>query len=213
MVGDSNILKCPKCNKTINDSMKTCPICGISVEEAMKLIEEKRKAQEKNSPIIRYGGGCLLIFFGLGLIGVLFQKACGPAEAPKAITQNVSPAETVRETEEYMLAVNNAGHYVSKEDITVARFRSLLEQLSNTYVENKKQIADMSVAARNLIRKDGVEETILNIMEGMNQVFPRKIDNQKYSEYIAAYATLRVQGKSHDQAILGLRTMVLSIIK
>ena len=98
------------------------------------------------------------------------------------------------ESIEYKLATINAGGYVSKDHITVARFRSLLDQLSATFVENKNQIADMSVTAQNLLRKEGIEESLLNIMEGMNKLFPRKIKNQKYAEYAAAYVTLRSKG-------------------
>lgn len=113
-----------------------------------------------------------------------------------------------KEPLEYQLATINAGGYVSKDHITVARFRSLLNQLSSTYVENKQQIADMSVKAQQILKEDGVEESLLNIMEGLNQLFSRKIENQKYAEYLAAYVTLRNKGQSHSQAISGLKAIL-----
>jgi len=91
---------------------------------------------------------------------------------------------------EYKLAVIDAGGFVPKDDLTVARFRSLLNQLSRTYVENKQQIADMTVTAQKLLRKDGVDESLLNIMEGLNQLFSKPLGNQKYAEYAVAYVTL-----------------------
>ena len=112
------------------------------------------------------------------------------------------------ESLEYKLATINADGYVSKDHIIVARFRSLLNQLSATFVEDKQQIADMSVTAQNLLNKDGIPESLINIMEGMNQLFPRKIDNQKYAEYAAAYVTLRSKGKSHTEAIRGLQALL-----
>lgn len=112
------------------------------------------------------------------------------------------------ESIEYKLATINAGGYVSKDHITVARFRSLLDQLSATFVENKNQIADMSVTAQNLLRKEGIEESLLNIMEGMNKLFSRKIENQKYAEYAAAYVTLRSKGQSHTEAFRGLQAIL-----
>ena len=115
------------------------------------------------------------------------------------------------ESLEYKLATINAGGYVSKDHITVARFRSLLNQLSATFLENKKQIADMSVTAQNLLRKEGVDESLLNIMEGMNQLFSRKIENQKYAEYAAAYVTLRGKGQSHMEALRGLQAILRSL--
>ena len=112
---------------------------------------------------------------------------------------------------EYKLATINAGGYVSKEHVTVARFRSLLNQLSVTFVEDKEQIADMSVTAQNLLKKEGVEESLINITEGMNQLFSKKIENQKYAEYAAAYVTLRGKGQSHTEAIRGLQAILRSL--
>jgi hypothetical protein len=109
---------------------------------------------------------------------------------------------------EYQLATINAKGYVSKDHITVARFGRLLSHLSLTYVEDKQQIADMSVTAQQLLRRNGIEEDLLKIMEGLNQLFPRKIENQKYAEYSAAYITLRDKGQSHTEAIKGLKTIL-----
>ena len=109
---------------------------------------------------------------------------------------------------EYKLATINAGGYVSKDHITVARFRSLLNQLSATFVEDNQQIADMSVTAQNLLKKEGIQESLINIMEGMNQLFSRRIENQKYAEYSAAYVTLRSQGQSHTEAVGGLQAIL-----
>ncbi len=112
---------------------------------------------------------------------------------------------------EYKLATINAGGYVSKDNITVARFRSLLRQLELTFIENKQQIADMSVTAQNLLKKDGINESLLNIMEAMNQLFSRKIENQKYAEYASAYVTLRSKGQTHSQATRGLQAILRSM--
>ena len=71
---------------------------------------------------------------------------------------------------EYKLAVVDSEGYVKKNDIKVARFRSLLKQLSDTCVENKKKIADMTVTAQMELKKLGIKESMLNMMEGMNNV-------------------------------------------
>ncbi len=112
------------------------------------------------------------------------------------------------ETLEHKLATIDAGRFVSPDDITVARFRSLLNQLSSSYVENKTQISDMSVTAQKLLRDDGIQEKILNIMEGMNSLFSGKYQNLKYAEYAAAYVTLRSKGNTHQQAIEGLQAIL-----
>jgi uncharacterized protein YjgD (DUF1641 family) len=112
---------------------------------------------------------------------------------------------------EYMLASLDAGRRVRKDDITVARFRSLLQQLSDKYVENQQQVADMTVKAREMLKKAGIAESLLNIMEGMNQLFYSKAKNMQYAEYAAAYCTLREKGQSHSDAVAGLREILRAL--
>ena len=113
----------------------------------------------------------------------------------------------------YKLAtLDSPDGYVSNDDVTVARFRSLLRQLSTTFVENEQQIADMTLTARQMmLRDDGIKESMLNMMEGMNQVFTKRIENQQYAEYITAYITLRQKGQSHTDAISGLQGILRAV--
>jgi hypothetical protein len=113
-----------------------------------------------------------------------------------------------KEPLEYQLASLNAKSMVASDHITVARFRSLLIQLDAFYVENQQDIGDMSVKAQQIMKKDGIDESLLNIMEGLNQVFVTKVENQRYAEYAAAYVTLRNSGQSHRQAISGLQGLM-----
>lgn len=112
---------------------------------------------------------------------------------------------------EYQLAIINAGGYVPNDHITVARFRSLLNQLSSTYGENQQRIADMSAKSQDLLRKEGIEESLLKIMEGLNQLFSGSTANQKYSDCLSAYITLRVKGASHTEAIRGIQAIFGSL--
>ena len=112
---------------------------------------------------------------------------------------------------EYQLAIIDAGGHVSKNHITITRFRSLLKQLSNTYVEDKQQIADMTVKAQSILRGKGISESLMNIMEGMNQLFYSKINNQKYVSYTSVYIALRDKGQSHKEAMLGLKAILQSL--
>lgn len=112
---------------------------------------------------------------------------------------------------EYQLATINAGGYISPTDITVSQFRNLLSELSNKYVEDKQQVADMSVTAVNMLKKDGIDESLMNIMTGLNQLFYKKYENQKYAEYAAMYVSLRGEGYSHQGAIDGLKAILNSM--
>ncbi|MFW6172244.1 MAG: hypothetical protein ACOC5T_00665 [Elusimicrobiota bacterium] len=133
-------------------------------------------------------------------------------EQEKEISSSYAQEEKT-ESLEYKLATIEKG-YVSRDDIIIRRFRSLLSQLSSSYVENKQQIADMTVKAQEILREEeGIKESLLNMMEGMNQILFQKVENQKYSEYMAAYMALRRKGQSHNEAIYGLKGIVETLIK
>jgi len=122
--------------------------------------------------------------------------------------ETATPKET---TLEYQLAVINAGRQVAENDPTVSQFRVLLHTLSVKYVENKQQIADMSVTAQNILRDAGIEENLLNIVNGINKVMSSTIENQSFAEHAAAYTTLRKKGFSHNEAIQGIAEMLESL--
>ena len=113
-------------------------------------------------------------------------------------------------TIEHKLAVINAGHYVEENSTTVSQFRNLLHSLSAKYTEDRQQIADMLVTAQNILRDAGIEETLLNIMQGMYKVLSSPIEKQSFAEYAAAYTTLRKKGFSHDDAIQGISEILQS---
>jgi hypothetical protein len=106
---------------------------------------------------------------------------------------------------EYKLATVDAGYRVQPDDISIARFGSLLDQLANKYVEDRIKIADVTVAAMNILREKGLREKLLNIMEGLNSIFYEPLQNQKYAQHVAIYVTLRNKGESHFGAVSGLR--------
>lgn len=136
----------------------------------------------------------------------LFAFACGgPVEEP------IKPATQKQENMEYMLATVEKG-YVSRNDPIIARFRSLLEQLDAKFIENKTQIGDMSVGAQKILREEeGIKESLLNIMEGMNRLFSSESTNLKYAEYASAYMVLRRKGQSHHEAVEGLRAILQTL--
>ncbi len=115
------------------------------------------------------------------------------------------------ESLEFMLATLDSGTVISSDNISVARFRSLLDQLDPKFVENRQQITDMTVAVRASLRKDGVSESLLNIMDGMNTVMFVTMENQKYAEYASSYIVLRTQGQTHAQAVSGLRAIIQTL--
>ncbi len=88
-------------------------------------------------------------------------------------------------------------------DLLVARFRSLLDQLIEKHSsENDYDIGNWTVQIQQAMEKNGIEESSLNIMEGVNSLNPGpRRPLPTYKECATAYAALRVQGKSRRAAV------------
>jgi hypothetical protein len=132
---------------------------------------------------------------------------------PYAVKQQLSEQKykPQKKSLAYMLATIDNG-YVSEGDISITRFRSLLNQLDQAYVEDQQTIADMTVMARKILRdKYGIDESLHNIMEGMNQIFYQHHGFQ-YAEYVTVYVQLRKVGKSHSEAVRELSSLVHALM-
>ncbi len=137
---------------------------------------------------------CLLLIV---LFFIAFPAAQLPAQSNDAL--------------EYQLAQLDSDKYVAKDDLVVFRFKSLLDQLSQTFVDDKEQIAHATYKVKTILEQHGIKESMLNMMEGINSVFYMKIKNQNYNEYLAAYTTLRIKGISHQDSIKGLQDIIKPI--
>ena len=126
------------------------------------------------------------------------------------IAQVLLPLAAARAGEpvEYQLAVVDAGRYLPHNDITVARFRSLLPQLDGKFTENAATIADITVKAQKILREAGIQEKMLKMMEGINRLFAQPFPNQRYAEYVSVYVATRIRGASHDEALAGIRDVL-----
>jgi len=111
------------------------------------------------------------------------------------------------ESMEYMLASIDAGHYILRDDVSIEKFRTLLKQLDEKFVEDETQIGDISVSTKFQLRDVGIQESLLNIMEGMNQLFSDTQEDIKYAEYTTLYLGLRKKEYLHDNAIKGLKLL------
>ncbi|MGA1796157.1 MAG: hypothetical protein ACMUIL_09880 [bacterium] len=110
---------------------------------------------------------------------------------------------------EYRLAIISTKGNVRYNDAIVSRFRCLLDELSQNYVEDPRQIANMSVIVRNKLKGYGIQESLLTIMEGLNQIlWPPDSPKKRYSEFAFAYADLRNKGLTHQDAVETIQALV-----
>jgi hypothetical protein len=87
----------------------------------------------------------------------------------------------------FKLASIDKGKIINRDDVSVNRFRYLLQILDDKTLETKVQIADMTVKAQQILRDEyGKEVSLLFLMEKVNDSIPSGA-NIKYAEIITAY--------------------------
>jgi hypothetical protein len=89
----------------------------------------------------------------------------------------------------------NAGGYVSPDDITVTRFRYLLETISAKTGDTHVAIADATAGAQTVLReKYGKEIKLLDLMEAANSAIPdSKSGTYKYIDIVSGVALMLAQ--------------------
>lgn len=108
--------------------------------------------------------------------------------------------------EEKMVFLNTDESPSRIDPVKVNRFRFLLDKLQERHPESRKNIADLTSRVQDVMKDSGISESLLDIMESMNQVkLDRRLGKIKYEDLITAYATLRIDGMSRTDAAIGLR--------
>lgn len=131
-----------------------------------------------------------LIITALCIVGVVATVLVSPARREER-----SPPETVA-----FIAIAKLDG-VSTDAMKVARINSLLEQLSSAYGEPPMRLADMAVVAQTSMRESGVDEPLLEILEGMNRIAIVRLSSETFAGPLALYVVLRKKGLSHADAI------------
>jgi len=113
----------------------------------------------------------ILVILAIGVLGLLNNLGSGPSGSGSepSGSYNTMPLEQ-------KLGSIDAGHRVDKDDITVKRFRYLLDSLHDASGVDPETIADKVVWARNNLRdKYGrKDESALDVMEGLNNAYKAK---------------------------------------
>jgi hypothetical protein len=101
----------------------------------------------------------------------------------------------------YKLATIEKDGYVTEDNMLVKRFNSLLKQLENKYIDTKQKISDKTVTASQLLEGNGIDESMIKIMKGMNKIYDLNNSYRKYNEYLTCYVIFRVNGYNHDKSL------------
>ncbi len=172
----------------------------LSIKGLKKHVPQEARAFKITTTISLVLGamGSTVLFFFIILLPGMKDAVKTRSESQSAHTAGESMSL------EHQLAVINAGYKVSEDDVTVARFSSLRNQLSQTFVENKQEIVNATIHVQKMLKDRGISESVLTIMGGMNQLVFVKAKDPQYAEYTSAYVLLRDKGQSHAEAIAGL---------
>ena len=135
-----------------------------------------------------------LFIFITGVILTFLYTGCG---------------ESGTHTAEYKLAVISNGGYVKEDDITVKRFKYLLDSIQSMTNESYEDIGDMTVTTQNILRdKYGKKVNLLKLMESARKILLRN-NNMKYKVALATQIRVIV-----DQwyKVLKNRSCILAIL-
>jgi hypothetical protein len=115
------------------------------------------------------------------------------------------------ETAEFKMATIDSNGYMSKDDVRVARYRTLLDLLESKTGDPPPNadgnVGSAFVRAQTELQERGISESLLNLMEGMNQLIrPGKIDllTDNLGVYVGVRSDLSL---SHEQTISSMKKM------
>jgi hypothetical protein len=185
-------MECPSCARETPDASTFCLHCGKSPQ---------RKETEPRSKAGWVIVGVILAL--LVIIGSLRPNGKSASD-DKAVRQN-TPVSDANETTEFKMAYIDSNGHISRDDVRVARYRTLLDLLESKAGDpppnGDENIASMFVFVQEQLKKNGISESMLNLMEGMNQLIsPGK--TELLSEHLALYQGFRSDvSLSHQETI------------
>jgi len=101
-------------------------------------------------------------------------------------------------------------NYTSK--ISSSTYNNLLSSLQSKFSESSLEISNITVGIQNKLKEKGVDISIYEMMVSVDSFFTSKGEPRpEYVEALAAYATLRAKGWTHEKATNGVRELYNSL--
>lgn len=205
----TSMIKCPECRKKISETSGICPYCNHWFYDGE--IEKIRNREQRLTQIVL---GLIIVI--LVIIGFKYMYKPSPQkDLPIATTSSVdytsNPNNIENKSIAYGLAVVDKNGYVSENDLIIRRYANMVKQLDYKYLEDSMQIADMTVSGRNQLIKFGIDQSMLEFMQGINTLYDPHSKSKHYSDYVSLYVVLRSKGLDHSQAFEKLQLLLNSM--
>jgi hypothetical protein len=156
----------------------------------------------RQAPLTKVVGSVLIT---LVVIGIFYNASLYSDKKPDAPPAQAAPDEYMKATPEYKLAVVEAGFAVPSGDRRIKAFRSLLERLETAYPDaTGDQLGSAALSVQQSLRDQGITVDLQQLMQAGADV-PRLGTESTYADALSLYASVRLEGKTHDQAIAALR--------
>ena len=95
--------------------------------------------------------------------------------------------------------------------VNVAPYESLLQQLSVAFRVDEKTIADQTAGTVHTLKESGIDESFINIMEGINSITAPI--NGSYLDTMTTYIALRQMGYNHRDTISSIEAIWIQLTK
>lgn len=184
-------MQCAKCGFYNQPDSQFCVKCGIVFKGGARPASKPTESTPK--ALLYFVGGLFVLATIVVIITVATHPKPGESTTQPVISKApvpTAPQQPPAKPLEYQLAVINAGGFVADNDVSVNRFRYLLETLQKQTAYTQQQIADANVMAVNTLHNQyGKNIKLLDFMEGTLKPLQvkAKVD---YKEIVAAMIVL-----------------------
>jgi len=161
-----------------------------SISRATGIPLTKSGRQRKVGKMVT-GGGCILNLFLviISIISIIILSFSLISCNGQSSSENKTKI-TKNETVEYKLATLYKGFPPGEDDPIVMQFKDLLDNIERKTINTRIDIADITVKAQELLKENGIERSLLQILNDFNDSIPNEATSLKLEEVASLYMLL-----------------------
>lgn len=182
---------CPACGHRAGETEPVCYRCKTPLPAFL------RPSTEPSRDVGSVLGWLVLAFAAFVIFAIANPKT---PMAPESVR-----ADPPMPIERQLAVIDGATGFEETPD--ERRFRYLIEEFRARWGADPTHVADIFVGTRQEMRKAGVDDKLLPMMEGVHLYAPPGGPHE-LEKALAAYAALRIKGVDHEGALRGIRPLM-----